>query len=73
MSQLIHSGRVDVVDDQMAEVFRSMTPAERLAIAHEMWRSADRTIRFVVRNEHPEWTDDQVQREAVRRLSHGAA
>jgi lauroyl/myristoyl acyltransferase len=62
----------DMVDDRMAEVFRAKTPAERLAIAHGMWRSAGRMLRYVVRDEHPDWPDERVRQEAARRLSHGA-
>jgi hypothetical protein len=31
-----------MMDDTMAEVLRAKSPAERLAIANEMWRSARR-------------------------------
>jgi lauroyl/myristoyl acyltransferase len=62
----------DMVDDQMAEVFRAKSEAERLAIAHGMWKSASRMVRNVLRDEHPDWNDEHIQREAARRLSHGA-
>lgn len=65
--------KLDVVDDDMAAILRTKTEAERLAIAHGMWRYARRVILNVLRSEHPEWDDAQLQREAARRLSHGAA
>jgi hypothetical protein len=59
-------------DDPMIVALRRKSPAERLAIAHGMWSHARRVILHVVRAEHPDWTIDQVNREAARRLSHGA-
>ena len=64
--------RFDMIDDATAEVLRQKTKAERLAIAHGMWRSASSLIHSVVRSTYPDWTDAQIQREAARRLSHGA-
>jgi hypothetical protein len=49
-----------------------MTPAQRLAIAHGMWRSARDMLTNLMRSEHPDWSDDQVGHEVARRLSHGA-
>ena len=64
--------RFDMVDDETAAIFRKKSTAERLAIAHGMWRMADRTIRSILRSEHSDWSDEQISREAARRLSHGA-
>jgi hypothetical protein len=64
--------RMEIVDEAMVEVLRNKSPAERLAIAAGMWRSARDMIRTLLRAEHPEWTDEAVTREAARRLSHGA-
>jgi hypothetical protein len=63
---------LDIVDNQTAAILRGKTEAERLAIAHRMWSSASRTIRSVMRSEHPDWTDDRIQLGTARRLSHGA-
>ena len=35
---------IEVVDDDMAEVFRAMTGAQRLKIANDMFESARRMI-----------------------------
>lgn len=61
----------DAVDDTMAMILRSKTPAERLEIAFGMWRYARNTILRIVQAEHPEWSPDEVQRETARRLLHG--
>ena len=65
-------GQIEVVDDAMAEVLRAKSGAERLMIASRMFVSARRTILHVLHTEHPDWTEEQVCREAARRLSHGA-
>lgn len=64
--------RVEILDDAMAAVLRAKSPAERLAIANGMWRSARRIIEAVLRAEQPDWTDEQIRREVARRMSHGA-
>jgi hypothetical protein len=62
----------EVMDDTMAEVLRRKTPAERLAIGMGMWTYARDLLRAVLRGQHPDWTDEQINREVARRLSHGA-
>ena len=44
--------RIEMVDDAMAEVLRSKSPTERIAIAHGMWNHASRMISQVLRKEH---------------------
>lgn len=65
-------GQIEVMDDQMAEILRQKTGAERLAIASDMYDSARRMLLSHLRATRPEWTEEQVIREAARRLSHGA-
>lgn len=63
---------IEIMDDVMAEVLRAKTPAERLAIANGMWRSARRMLESILRSERPDWTDEEIRREVARRMSHGA-
>jgi hypothetical protein len=60
------------MDDQMAEVYRNKTPAQKLAIAHGMWRYARGRIEAAVRWQHPDWDEQQVRREVSRRLLGGS-
>jgi len=62
---------VEVMDPLMVEVMRNKTPQERLAIAFRMWNSARVMLRGVLRQEHPEWNDEAIDREIARRISHG--
>lgn len=62
----------EVVDDDMAEVFRAMTGAQRLKIANNLFESARRMIASHLAAEHPDWDQRRIQEETARRLSHGA-
>lgn len=71
MSQTVKPNNIEVIDDQLAEVLRSKTPAERV----QMIGAANRTARLLaaagVRYQHPEWNDVQIQAEIIRRVTGG--
>ncbi len=69
---MLDSWNIEVVDDEMAHVFRAMTGAQRLKIANDMFRSARSMIASHLATEHPEWDELRLQQEVARRLSHGA-
>lgn len=62
---------VEIMEDAMADILRQKTPLDRLRIAGRMWLSARVVLRGSIRTFHPDWTEEQVHREMVRRLSHG--
>ncbi len=62
---------IDIMDDAMADILRQKTPLQRLQIAGRMWQSARVMIRGSICTSHPEWTERQVNRELIRRISHG--
>lgn len=64
--------RIEVVDSDMAVALRQKTEGERLQIAWGMWRSARSMLLNLMRAEHPDWTEEAINREVARRLSHGA-
>lgn len=68
----LDAGQIEVMDDAMAEIYRQMTGAQRLAIASGMYASARRMLLSHLRATQPDWSDEQIIREAARRLSHGA-
>ncbi len=66
------SPKFEVVDDAMADVLRGKTERERLEISFGMWRFARDMIRENLKSDHLHWTDEQINKEVARRLSHGA-
>lgn len=62
---------IEILEPEMVEIIRQKTPAERLAQAFRMWETAREMIRGTIRKQHPDWSEEQVRREAANRLSHG--
>jgi hypothetical protein len=60
---------VEVVDEIMVPILRGKTEAERFEMAAQMWRFACDTYVALARSQHSDWTPEQVQREAARRLA----
>ena len=60
------------MDNRVADILRRKSDAERLAMVDQMWCFARDMIRCNLRREHPDWSDDEVDRITARRLSHGA-
>ena len=69
----LDDGQIEVITDQMADILRGKSPAERLKIGFEMWTSAREMIQSYVSFQHPEWSEKQLKQEVARRLLHGAA
>lgn len=63
---------IDVMDNLVADVLRLKSDAERLAMVDHMWCFARDMIRSNLRRDHPDWTEEEVDRMTARRLSHGA-
>lgn len=62
---------IEIVEPSMAAILRGKTPAERLAVAWGMWRSARAMLANLLRAEHPDWPEADINREIARRLAHG--
>jgi N-acetylglucosamine kinase-like BadF-type ATPase len=71
MKRPLDPSRIEVVDEAVAQILRTKTITERIAMVF----AANRTMRLVieggVRTQHPEWNNEQVQCEVVRRMSLG--
>jgi hypothetical protein len=63
------SAVIEVVEPAMAEILRGKTEAERLAIAWGMWRSARGMLGNLLRDEHRDWSEEQINREIGRRFA----
>ncbi len=59
------------ISPEMAAVYRNKTPSQRLQIAFDMWRSARKIVSAAVRQQHPEWSQQQRLAEVARRMSDG--
>lgn len=68
----LDTNRIEVVDDAMAEVLKSKTPAERIAIGFGLWTSARNMLLSHLGSTHPEWDEERLNKEVAKRLSHGA-
>jgi Rv0078B-related antitoxin len=63
---------MEIVVDRVAEILRGKTPAERLAIADGMWRTARQMIRAILARDHSDWSEAEIERQVATRMSHGA-
>jgi hypothetical protein len=63
--------QIEVVDDLVAEILRKKTPGERLRIGFEMWMSTRRMLLAHIRHIHPEWSQEETEKEVSRRFLHG--
>jgi len=61
-----------MVDDDMAQILRSKTGAERLRIANGLFASARRMIASHLAAQNPDWSSKKIEKEVSRRISHGA-
>jgi len=60
---------VEVIDDQMAQILRGKSGAEKLRQVDEMNQAARELIEASVRSIHPDWSDETVRREVARRVA----
>ncbi len=54
------------------EIYRRMTGTQRVQIGCELYDLAREVVRSGVRHQHPEWNDDQVRQEVIRRFRFAA-
>ena len=65
-------GQIEVMDDKIAEIIKTKSGMERLNMVWDAWTFFEKRIRVYLRNIHPEWTEEQIQKEIVKRVAHGA-
>lgn len=59
---------VEIIEDELVENLRRKTPAQRLAVAFDMWRFAHNRLDQMLRQQHPDWDQKQLQSEIRRRM-----
>lgn len=67
----LDKGQIEVVEEVMADVLRSKTPAQRIAIGFALWTSARKMLTAHLRQSHPDWDDRRILAEVAERFSHG--
>lgn len=55
------------MDPRQREIYKKMSPAEKLEIAADMYHEARRLKAAAIREKHPDWPEKQVQ-ERVREI-----
>jgi hypothetical protein len=64
--------RIEAIDDDLVNALREKTPADRI----QMIGAANRTARVLaaagIRYRHPDWTEEQVNVEVIRRVCGGS-
>ena len=68
----LDAGQIEVLDEAMADVLRRKEPWERIAIGFNLWRGAWDMLTHYLSACHPDWTEERIRKEVVRRMSHGA-
>jgi hypothetical protein len=73
MKWRLDPGQIEVVDHAVADILRRKTPAERVKMMSDAHRMARLIVEGGVRTRHPDWTEDQIKAEVVRRMTRGAS
>lgn len=73
MKWRLDDGQIEVVDDAVAEVLRHKTHAERIGMVFAANRTMRLRIEGFLRSLHPDWTDERINLEVVRRMSYGTS
>ncbi len=67
----LDKGQIEVVDEKVAEILRTKTGQERLKMVWDSWTFFYQRLQAYLRNAHPEWTQEEIQKEIVKRISYG--
>ena len=71
MKRPIDPSRIELLDPAIVEVLKNKTPAERLTMVFAANRTMRLRLEGHLRTHHPDWDDDQIQREIARRMLGG--
>lgn len=61
--------RIEVVDEAVAAILRTKTPAERIALAFDAFETAWQMTTAQIMRQNPSWPEDRVRTETARRLT----
>ena len=68
MSEPIDIRRIEVIDEATGDMYRRMTPGERIRLGPGMHETMVRMIDAGLRSSHPDWTEPMIHAEVLRRL-----
>ena len=66
---MIDPRNIEVIDDAYADALRKMPGMARVRIASNLYAFARQSMLAHLRSEHADWSDAQIRREAIRRLT----
>lgn len=61
---------IELADAASIEMFRNRTPEDRRRIASGMFDMAKARLTDHLRHRHPEWDEQTLQREVIKRIQH---
>ena len=67
----LDKGQIEVVDDKVAEILKKKTGQERLKMVWDSWVYFNERLRTYLKSNHPEWTDEELRKEFIRRMNYG--
>jgi hypothetical protein len=71
MPQFASPKHIEVVDEQLAAVLRTKSPAEKVAMISTANRMARILAAAGARYQHPDWDEVQIHQEVLRRVCGG--
>ncbi len=71
MKRPIDPRRIEVIDPNVAAIWRANAPHERIALVGDAHRTARTLLQAQIKRMNPDWSDEQVLTEVARRLGHG--
>ncbi|SFJ04771.1 hypothetical protein [Planctomicrobium piriforme] len=60
--------RIELLHPVVISILRQMTPAEKFRLASRMHTQAREMLTHLLRSQHPEWDEEQLQKGVCRRL-----
>ena len=67
----LDKGQIEVIDDKVAEILKRKTGQDRLQMVWDSWTYFHERLRAYLKGIHPEWTQEQIQKEIARRVTDG--
>jgi hypothetical protein len=63
--------RFDIIDRKSAEFMRRLSGVERIRLACALGDGLRRMVRHHLETQHPDWSDEQIRQEMMRRAGYG--